>query len=238
MNPIQSCRRPADRRRHGLGHPHGRPAGGYAPCAPADWEPADPVELLGPPRVVTRGGSADIAYPVVIWRAGTAHPGGARPVAPRARTAGWTRCPPTRVTVQVASVLPPRPGFGAAAPAAGRLRPAVTDRSPLVPLVLLALAILLLLPLHWWWRRRGRPRPPAAGQAAAPPSRRSSAGPTTARPGRWPRRPRCGSAAAVAAPLPSARARAGHRRACWPHLRAAAARLAAARAGGAAPIAR
>jgi hypothetical protein len=35
----------------------------------------------------------------------------------------------------------------------------LTDRSPVVPLLLVGLAILLLLPLHRWWRRRGRPRP-------------------------------------------------------------------------------
>src|SRR6185503_1511465 len=36
----------------------------------ADWDPADPVELLGRPRVVVTGDSAEIAYSVVIWRPG------------------------------------------------------------------------------------------------------------------------------------------------------------------------
>jgi hypothetical protein len=101
---------------------------------PAEWRPDDPVELLGPPRVVTRGGTADIAYPVVIWETGprTLEVPGPLLLAP---DGGVDSLPPTRVTVQVASVL------------------------PAVPLVLVALAILLLLPLHWWWRRRGRPRP-------------------------------------------------------------------------------
>src|SRR5919206_1224970 len=36
----------------------------------ADWTPSDPVELLGHPRVVATGDSAEITYPVVIWRPG------------------------------------------------------------------------------------------------------------------------------------------------------------------------
>ena len=36
----------------------------------ADWHPDDPVELLGRPRIVARGDSAGIVYPVVVWRPG------------------------------------------------------------------------------------------------------------------------------------------------------------------------
>ena len=36
----------------------------------AEWEVADPVELLGPPRIALRGGSADVSYPLAIWRSG------------------------------------------------------------------------------------------------------------------------------------------------------------------------
>ncbi|HEU4680900.1 MAG TPA: hypothetical protein VFS51_04100, partial [Gemmatimonadales bacterium] len=36
----------------------------------ADWEPDDPVELLGRARVSMRGDSAMIAYPAVFWRPG------------------------------------------------------------------------------------------------------------------------------------------------------------------------
>ena len=37
---------------------------------PSDWDPADPVELLGRPRVVMTGDSALISYPTVIWMPG------------------------------------------------------------------------------------------------------------------------------------------------------------------------
>ena len=124
---------------------------------PADWRPDDPVELLGPPRVVTRGGTADIAYPVVIWQTGprTLEVPGPLLLAP---DGGVDSLPPARVTLQVASVLP------AVSDTALRPQPRadfvpLSERSPLAPLLLVALAILLLLPLHWWWRRRGRPRP-------------------------------------------------------------------------------
>ena len=35
-----------------------------------DWEPADPLELLGRPTVLMCGDSAKISYPVVVWRPG------------------------------------------------------------------------------------------------------------------------------------------------------------------------
>jgi hypothetical protein len=66
--------------------------------------------------------------------------------------------PPARITVQVASVLPAAPDSALRPQPRADFVP-LTDRSPLVPIILVAAAILLLLPLHWWWRRRGRPRP-------------------------------------------------------------------------------
>jgi hypothetical protein len=124
---------------------------------PADWHPDDPVELLGAPRVVTRGGTADIAYPVVIWETGPRTLEVPGPLL-LASDGGVDSLPPARVTVQIASVLP--------AGADSTLRPQpradfvpLTDRSPVAPLLLVGIAILLLVPLHWWWRRRGRARP-------------------------------------------------------------------------------
>ena len=38
---------------------------------PADWAAADPVELLGPPRIRLGEGRAELAYPVAVWRTGT-----------------------------------------------------------------------------------------------------------------------------------------------------------------------
>jgi hypothetical protein len=124
---------------------------------PADWHPDDPVELLGAPRVVTRGGSADVAYPVVIWQTGPRTLEVPGPLL-LAADGGVDSLPPARVTLEVASVLP------AGADSTVRPQPRadfvpLTDRSPLAPLLLVSLALLLLLPLHWWWRRRGRPRP-------------------------------------------------------------------------------
>jgi hypothetical protein len=125
---------------------------------PADWHPDDPVELLGAPRVVTRGGTADIAYPVVVWETGarTLEVPGPLLLAP---DGGVDSLPPARVTLQIASVLPAGADSSTLRPQPRADFVPLTDRSPLVPLMLVGLAILLLLPLHWWWRRRGRPRP-------------------------------------------------------------------------------
>jgi len=125
---------------------------------PADWRPDDPVELLGAPRVVTRGGTADIAYPVVIWDAGPRTLEVPGPLL-LAADGGVDSLAPARVTVQIASVLPAGADSGTLRPQPRADLVPLTDRSPMVPLLLVGLAVLLLLPLHWWWRRRGRARP-------------------------------------------------------------------------------
>ncbi len=122
----------------------------------ADWDVADPVELLGAAKVALRGGSADISYPVAVWRAGahTLQVPGPLLLSPD----GTVDSLPTEpLTLRVASVLP-----RAAAdtslhpqPRAEFVPRGVTSPIPL--LVLLIGACLLLAPLHWWWRRRGRP---------------------------------------------------------------------------------
>lgn len=129
----------------------------------AEWEPADPVELLGRSRVVVAGDSAEISYPVVLWRPGK-HiielPG------PLLLGPGGTvdSLPAERVSVQVRSVLPPVPPDSTLAPQprAGLVSRRVVS---LVPIAVLWLAsLLLLLPVHLWWRRRGKPArtaPPA-----------------------------------------------------------------------------
>jgi hypothetical protein len=132
------------------------PAG--ATLRPADWDAPDPVERLGPPRVTSQGGSASIAYPIVVWRAGPLtvtipgplllHPGGQ-----------VDSLPPAAVEVRLASVLPPVPADSALAPQPRAEFVPRTSVSPLPLIVLLVAAALLLAPLHWWWRRRGRPRP-------------------------------------------------------------------------------
>ncbi|HUF36550.1 MAG TPA: hypothetical protein VMN37_11410 [Gemmatimonadales bacterium] len=136
---------------------------------PADWEPADPVELLGPPRVVVRGGSAEIAYPVVIWQTGLHVVSAPGPLL-LGPSGGVDSLPPRTFSVSIASVLPtPRPDTGLRPqPRADFVSRGATSPLPLV--VLLLLAGLLLLPLHWWWRRRGAPRALRRAEAGGPAS--------------------------------------------------------------------
>jgi hypothetical protein len=121
----------------------------------ADWDPADPIELLGRPRVVVTGDSAEIAYPVVIWQPG---PRLVELPGPLLLGPGGTvdSLSGERVRLEVKSVLPAVPGDSLAPqPRAGLVN---RDEVTLVPLALLwAAALVLLIPLHLWWRRRGRP---------------------------------------------------------------------------------
>jgi hypothetical protein len=147
----------------------------------ATWDPADPVELLGPGRVISRGETAQIAYPIVVWRPGdyTLSPPGPLLLASDGRE---DSLPPEPVALHVASVLPsvPADSMLPPQPAAGFVpRGALT----FLPLVLLwVAAALLLAPLHWWWRRRGpqvsRKPSDAAGPRSLPLERWAEAGET------------------------------------------------------------
>lgn len=133
----------------------------------ADWDPADPIELLGKPRIVSAGDSAEIAYPVVIWSPGSLSidlPG------PLLLGPGGTvdSLAGQRITLTVRSVLPPTAGDSLPPP---QPRAAFVERRTisLTPLpILWALAIALLVPLHIWWRRRGPPAPLPARLPIAP----------------------------------------------------------------------
>ncbi|HEY8257902.1 MAG TPA: hypothetical protein VIG08_09615 [Gemmatimonadales bacterium] len=133
----------------------------------ADWRPEDPVEVLAPPVMTTRGDSITITYPVVIWRAGEQVieiPG------PLFLGFGGEvdSLPPERHTIRVSSVLPRVPSDSVLAPQP-RADYVPRGAHSILPVVLaLALAILLLAPLHWWWRRRG----PASGPPPAGPTMR------------------------------------------------------------------
>jgi hypothetical protein len=136
----------------------------------AEWEPPDPVELLGSPRVRISGDSAAVSYPVVVWRPGThliqlpgpllLGPGG---------TVDSLGTQQVRLTVR--SILPtvPRDSLPPPQPRAAL----VTRREvSLIPLMVLwSLALVTLIPLHLWWRRRGPPMPatPPALDAPDPP---------------------------------------------------------------------
>jgi hypothetical protein len=133
----------------------------------ADWDPADPIELLGRPRIVLAGDSAEITYPVVIWRPGAQVidlPG------PLLLGPGGTvdSLSGQRVRLDVRSVLPVIPADSSLSPqppAAFVARRTVS----LTPLAILwTMALLLLLPAHLWWRRRGKPAPVSIPAPALP----------------------------------------------------------------------
>jgi hypothetical protein len=122
----------------------------------AEWAAADPVELLGPPRITAGEGSALISYPVAVWRPG-AHTLEVPGPLLLAADGEVDSLPGQTVTLEVASVLP-RPAADTTLrpqpPADFVPRPATT---PLPLIVLLLLAVAVLVPLHRWWRRRGKP---------------------------------------------------------------------------------
>jgi hypothetical protein len=145
----------------------------------ADWQVADPVELLGPPRITLRGGSADVAYPLAIWRPGTHTLQVPGPLL-LASDGGVDSLGSETVTLHVASVLP-RPATDTSLrpqPRADFVPRPVTTPIPLI--LLLLLAIVVLVPLHRWWRRRGPPAHPPSGaeidQAKPPLERWAEAG--------------------------------------------------------------
>jgi hypothetical protein len=132
----------------------------------ADWDPADPIELLGRPRVVVAGDSAEIAYPVVVWRPGrqVVELPGPLLLGPGGVVDSLKGQP---VNLDVRSVLPPVPDSTLAPqPRAGMVAARVVSPAPLA--ILLGLALALLLPLHLWWRRRGKPAPAAGPPTALP----------------------------------------------------------------------
>jgi hypothetical protein len=132
------------------------PAG--ATLRPADWDAPEPIERLGPPRVSPHGDSADVSYPIVVWRTGPLTvdlPG------PLLLSAGGRvdSLPPMTVQLVIGSVLPRVSSDSTLAPQPRADFVPRTSASPLPLLILLAASALVLAPLHWWWRRRGRPRP-------------------------------------------------------------------------------
>lgn len=123
----------------------------------ADWDAPDPIERLGPPRVTPHGDSADVTYPIVVWRTG---PLAVNLPGPLLLGAGGRvdSVPAQTVHLTIASVLPRAPIDSTIAPQPRADYVPRTSVSVLPLVVLLLLASLLLAPLHWWWRRRGSPR--------------------------------------------------------------------------------
>jgi hypothetical protein len=122
----------------------------------ADWEAADPVEVLGPPRITLGEGRAQVSYPVAVWRPGTHSVQVPGPLLLAADGAVDSLASQT-VMLSVTSVLP-RPATDTSLrpqPRADFVPRPTTTPVPLIVLLLLGLAILV--PLHRWWRRRGKP---------------------------------------------------------------------------------
>jgi hypothetical protein len=120
----------------------------------ADWDPADPVQLLGRPQVIVKGDSAQIRYPVVVWMPG---PLSIEVPGPLLLGSGGSvdSLPGQPVRLVVRSVLPDLPGDSLPPP---QPRASLVPRREvsLLPLLLLgSLALLILVPLHLWWNRRG-----------------------------------------------------------------------------------
>ena len=157
------------------------PAG--ATVRPADWDAPEPIERLGAPVVTARGDSVEVAYPIVVWRAG---PLTVELPGPLLLRAGGPidSLPPQPVSLRIASVLPAVPPDSSLAPQPRADFVPRTSATPIPLLVLLTAAVLLLAPIHWWWRRRGRPRSrialPIPGPDEPPLDRWADAGETRA----------------------------------------------------------
>ena len=143
---------------------------GYAVRA-ADWDPPEPIELLGRPTVTDAGDSVEIAYPVVAWLPGHHQLDLPGPLllGPRGNVDSLRG---ERLRLDIASVLPAVPIDSHLPP---QPRAALVDRQVATfgPVAALwAVALALLLPVHVWWRRRGKPtraQPPAIPAAALEP---------------------------------------------------------------------
>ena len=128
---------------------------------PADWQPADPVQLLGRPTVVIKGDSAEIGYPVVLWRPGqhTIDLPGPLLLGP---SGSVDSLGDEKVRLEIRSVLPAAADSLSPQPRASLVNRGIATPGPLTLLWLVT--GILLIPLHLWWRRRGKPgrvTPPA-----------------------------------------------------------------------------
>jgi hypothetical protein len=132
-----------------------------------EWQPEGDVELLGPARLISRGDSAVVEFPIVVWLTGTRTVEVPGPVLVGPDGAADS-VPPAPISVAVASVLPDQP--------LSTLRPQPpsgivprTESTPIPLLALAALAAAVLIPLHLLWRRRGQPIATSSTTTAATP---------------------------------------------------------------------
>lgn len=116
--------------------------------------PATPaLEPLGPPEVIAEDRTVTIRYPLVMWQPGRHSI--ELPGVILVRADGWSdTLAPATATITVRSVLPGPPS-DTMPPAPPQRIVARSDTALLPVLVLLGLALVVLLPVHWWWRKRG-----------------------------------------------------------------------------------
>jgi hypothetical protein len=121
-----------------------------------EWQPTGDVEVLGRPRLVRRGDSVEIAWPVALWSPGqhTVQVPGPALLSADGRV---DSLPPEPVTLVAASVLPPVPPDSGLRPQPGAPAVPLQERSLLPVLLLLGGTVLVLVPAHLLWRRRGAP---------------------------------------------------------------------------------
>jgi hypothetical protein len=126
----------------------------------SDWDPAEPVELLGRPRIVITGDSARISYPAVIWM-----PGAQQVELPGPLLLGpggkVDSLPGQALRITVRSVLPPGVPDSLIPPQPRATLVTRRNTSPVPLIILWLLALAVLVPVHFWWRRRGKPVPAA-----------------------------------------------------------------------------
>lgn len=130
------------------------PAGTTVRAAP--WEPEGEVTALGAGQVLRLGDAIVVRYPLVAWEAGPHELTVPGPILLSPAGVEDT-LPPSRTTIRIASVLPDRsPDSLPIQPPAAVVPQRYTTWIPLV--LMLFLALVVLVPLHWLWRRRGPPQ--------------------------------------------------------------------------------
>ena len=122
--------------------------------------------LVSSPTLTREGDSVRIAYTVAVWTAG--HSDLVLPGAVVVDQRGHVdTLPDSHVSLDVASVLPAAKPSGTIKPQAARPWLPRGDHSELPFLVLVPLALLLIVAIHWQWRRRG-PKPAESLRSAVP----------------------------------------------------------------------
>ena len=113
------------------------------------------LEPLGPPEVASSGREITIRYPVVFWRPGTHKV--EMPAVIVVRGDGFSDTLVAVATnVEIRSVLPAGAKRDSLQPAPPAEAVARSTPSPIPLTLLVVLATLVLIPVHYWWRKRGK----------------------------------------------------------------------------------